>query len=92
MSVEKWIKAKTIEEAEEYHKRYNYAITNPIRRKILRLIDEGKNEEEIMLETNLTEKQLGYHLKILEWGFCIGRKGNGWVLTKEGRIIDKIKK
>lgn len=51
MSVEKWIKAKTIEEAEEYHKRYNYAITNPIRRKILRLIDEGKNEEEIMLET-----------------------------------------
>ena len=90
MSVEKWIKAKTLEEAEEYHKRYNYAITNPIRRKIMRLIDEGKGEEEIASEIGLSEKQLRYHLSILEWGFCIEKKGNRWILTKEGRIIDKI--
>lgn len=91
MSVEKWVNASTLEESEEYHKRYNYAITNPIRRKILRLIDEGKTEEEIKSALSLSEQQLSYHLKILEWGFCIERKGERWVITKEGKIIDRIK-
>jgi len=90
MSIEKWVKAKTLEEAESYHKRYNYAITNATRRKILKLIDEGKDEKEIMETLCLTKKQLDYHIKILEWGFCIEKVGKGWVVTKEGRIIDKI--
>jgi predicted transcriptional regulator len=91
MSVEKWVKASTLEESEEYHKRYNYAVTNSIRRKILRLIDEGKTEEEIMSILGLSEQQLRYHLKVLEWGFCIEKKGDRWVITKEGKIIDRIK-
>ncbi len=91
MSVERWVNASTLEESEEYHKRYNYAITNSTRRRILRLIDEGKTEEEIMSALSLSEQQLNYHLKILEWGFCIERKGDRWVITKEGKIIDRIK-
>ncbi|RLI77236.1 ArsR family transcriptional regulator [Archaeoglobales archaeon] len=90
MTVEKWINAATLKEAEEYHRRYNYAITNATRRKILRLIDEGKSEEEVMKILSLTRKQLNYHLKVLEWGFCIEKVGKEWVVTKEGRIIDKI--
>ena len=39
---------------------------------------------------SLTRKQLNYHLKVLEWGFCIEKVGKEWVVTKEGRIIDKI--
>jgi predicted transcriptional regulator len=92
MSVEKWIKAKTLKEAEEYHKRYNYAVTNPIRRSIIRLLLEGKDETEILSELKITENQLQYHLKILEWGFCIKRDGSRWVVTKEGKIVDKIRK
>ena len=91
MSVEKWVNAKTLKEAEEYHKRYNYAVTNRIRRSIIRLLDQGKSEQEIMKELNLTEKQLEYHLKILEWGFCVEKRDNRWVVTKEGKIVDKIK-
>jgi predicted transcriptional regulator len=92
MSVKKWVNAKSLEEAEEYHKRYNYAITNPIRRKIIRLIDEGKNQAEICNELNLSERQLQYHLRILEWGFCIEKSKESWIVTKEGRIVDKIKR
>ena len=91
MGIEKWVNAKTLEEGEEYHKRYNYAVTHSIRRKILRLIDEGKSEDEIVSELGLKKNQLEYHLKILEWGFCIERKGDRWVITKEGKIVDKIK-
>ncbi len=91
MGVEKWINAKTLEESGEYHRRYNYAITNPVRRKILRLIDEGKSEREIMSEIGLKESQLQYHFKILEWGFCVERKGDGWIVTEEGKIVNKIK-
>jgi predicted transcriptional regulator len=91
MGIEKWVNAKTLGESEEYHKRYNYAITNSIRRKILRLIDDGRTEKEILSELGLRENQLQYHLKILEWGFCIEQRGDKWVITKEGKIIDKIK-
>ncbi len=92
MSVEKWINAKSLEEAEEYHKRYNYAISNSVRRRIIRLIDEGKNESEIASELGLSRKQLEYHLKILEWGFCIENRDGRWVVTKEGKIVDRIRK
>ncbi len=92
MTLERWTKSESLEEAEEYHKRYNYAVTNQIRRQILRLLDEGKSEEEIMHSLSLTEKQLEYHLRILEWGFCIERSGDKWVVTDAGRIVDKIRR
>ncbi|WP_290596217.1 MULTISPECIES: helix-turn-helix domain-containing protein [unclassified Archaeoglobus] len=91
MSLEEWIKAESLEKAEEYHKRYNYAITNSIRRKILRMIQEGKSEEEIMQSLSITKKQLDYHLKILEYGFCIKREGDRWIVTEAGNIVDKIR-
>ncbi|MBO8183357.1 MAG: winged helix-turn-helix transcriptional regulator [Archaeoglobus sp.] len=91
MVAEKWVRAKTLEESGEYHRRYSYAVKNATRRKILRLIDEGKLDGEIRWELGLNESQLNYHLKILEWGFCIERKNGRWVITEEGKIVDRIK-
>jgi len=41
------------------------------------LIAEGKTEEEIIDRLKLSRRELDYHLKTLEWGFCIGRMVGG---------------
>ncbi len=80
----------SIEKSRIYHERYHKAVANPVRKEILRLIAEGFDEEKIMKKLNLTKKELDYHLKILEWGFCIERSGDGWKITKEGEIIEYL--
>jgi len=88
---ESWSKhSESIEKSREYHKRYQIAINSPIRRKILKLVKDGKNLDEIKKELSLNEKQLDYHLKILEWGFCIERDGKRVEITKEGMVVDHI--
>jgi|Deesub1362A_J573_1020465.scaffolds.fasta_scaffold00263_11 predicted transcriptional regulator len=82
----------TLEKSKEYHNRYHIAVSSPVRRKILKLIAEGRSEEEILEILKLSKKQLDYHLEILEWGFCIHREGNRWVVTKEGEIIHYLEK
>lgn len=80
----------SIDKSRVYHERYHKAVANPVRKKILRMISEGKSEEDIMSELRISRKELDYHLKILEWGFCIERDENGWKITKEGEIIDYL--
>ncbi|AAB91116.1 MULTISPECIES: winged helix-turn-helix domain-containing protein [Archaeoglobus] len=80
----------SIEKSRIYHERYHKAVANPVRKEILKMIAEGKNEDEIMEKLKLSKKELDYHLKILEWGFCIERKDGGWKITKEGEIIDYL--
>ncbi len=80
----------SIESSRVYHERYHKAVSNPKRKKILKLISEGKNEEEILKELGISKKELEYHLKILEWGFCIEKKDGKFVLTKEGEIVDYL--
>jgi len=80
----------SIEKSRIYHERYHKAVANPVRKEILKMIAEGKSEEEIMEKLNLSKKELDYHLKILEWGFCIERKDGGWKITKEGEIIEHL--
>jgi predicted transcriptional regulator len=77
----------SIEKSKEYHKRYHTAISNPMRRKILKLVSEGKSVEEIRNSLDLSPSQLEYHLHFLEHGFCIKRDGDRIKLTKEGEII-----
>jgi predicted transcriptional regulator len=85
---DKWKEySKSLEKSREYHKRYHLAVSNPLRRKILKLISEGKKEGEIRDELNLSERELEFHLKFLEHGFCIERDGDNIQLTKEGEII-----
>jgi len=80
----------SIEKSRIYHERYHKAVANPVRKEILKMIAEGKSEEEMMEKLNLSKKELDYHLKILEWGFCIERKDGGWKITKEGEIIEHL--
>ena len=80
----------SIEKSRIYHERYHKAVANPVRKEILKMIAEGKSEEEIMEKLNLSKKELDYHLKILEWGFCIERKDGGWRITKEGEVIEHL--
>jgi predicted transcriptional regulator len=84
--------SESIESSRIYHERYHKAVANPKRKKILELIEEGKGEAEIADELNISMKELEYHLKILEWGFCIEREGEGWKLTKEGEVIEYLRR
>ena len=90
----KWLEfSDTIEKNREYHERYHKAVNNPVRKKILKLLKEGKNYDEIMMALKLNEKNFEYHLKILEWGFCIERDKEDRkkiILTKEGEIVDYL--
>ncbi|WP_290902491.1 helix-turn-helix domain-containing protein [Ferroglobus sp.] len=80
----------SVEKSREYHKRYHIAVNNKLRRKILKLIKEGKSYEEILKELGISKEDFEYHLKILEWGFCIVRRGDRLELTKEGEVVEYI--
>ena len=92
-SRESWSQySDTLEKSKKYHNRYHIAVSSPVRRKILKLIAEGKNEDEILETLELSKKQLDYHLEILQWGFCIHREGDRWVVTKEGEVVHHLEK
>ncbi len=88
---ERWTEfSDSIEKSREYHKRYQIAVNSPVRRKILKMIRDGKPLNQIKDETGLDDRNLEYHLQILEWGFCIERNGNEISITKEGEVVDHI--
>ncbi len=80
----------SIEKSRIYHERYHRAVSNPVRKRILKLIAMGKDEDEIMKELNISRKELDYHLRILEWGFCIVKEEGKWRITKEGEVVDYL--
>ena len=88
---ESWSRySDTLEKSREYHKRYQIAVSSPLRRKILRLVKEGKSEAEIGKILGLDRRQLEYHLRILEWGHCIDRSDGRLEITKEGLVVDYL--
>jgi len=83
----------SIEETGLFHTRYLRAINSPLRRKILRIINEGHSTfGELQLKMNLDKAMLNWHLDILEHRFCIEKQTNQgklvYNLTQEGRVID----
>lgn len=87
----KWEKfSKSIESSRMYHERYHKAVSNPVRKSILKMVAEGRSESEIQELLGISKKELEYHLQVLEWGFCIERTENGWKITKEGEIVDHL--
>lgn len=90
----KWLEfSDTIEKNKEFHERYHKAVYHPIRKKILKMLKEGKNYDEIMNKLNLNEKNFEYHLRLLEWGFCIERDKDDkkkLKITEEGKIVDYL--
>jgi DNA-binding transcriptional ArsR family regulator len=86
-----------MEETKERHKRYLRAINNPIRRNILRSIEDGNNTIELISNaTKIDKKTLDWHIKILVDGFCIektiDREHEKYTLTKEAFVVDYLDK
>ena len=83
----------SIEETRLFHTRYLRAINSPLRRKILRLLNEGHSTvEQLQLKMSLDTATLKWHLDILEHGFCIEKQINQgnliYKLTQEGKVVD----
>jgi DNA-binding transcriptional ArsR family regulator len=87
----------SMEETKERHLRYLRAMNNPIRRTILRELKGGSTTlEELKTGTSIDEKTLGWHLDILEWGYCVEKQIKDdrayYLLTKEGSVVDYLDK
>ena len=93
-------KSKTTTNSEEetrlYHQRYLRAMNNPLRRKILRVLTNGKTSfEELAIKTGLDKFVLEWHLSILENGFCVEKESQEgklfFRLTQEGKVVNFMK-
>lgn len=84
------------EETKVYHQRYLRAMNNPLRRKILRVLNDGKiSFEDLAIKTGLDKSALEWHLSVLENGFCVEKESHEgklffW-LTREGKVVNFIK-
>ena len=83
----------SIEETKLFHLRYLRAINNPLRRKILRILNEENSTfEQLQFKLNLRKATLKWHLDILEHGFCIEKQVKQgklvYILTQEGKVVD----
>jgi len=83
----------SMEDTKERHRRYLRAINSPVRRSILRAMKEGhKTVEALSSATGIDPKSLDWHVRLLEYGFCVerrqGKDGAVFELTKEGLVVD----
>ena len=86
-----------MEETKDRHRRYLRAVNSPVRRSILRAIKNGNHTVKALSSImGLDPKTLEWHLKLLEYGFCVereqGKDGDIFRLTKEGLVVDYIDK
>ncbi len=87
----------SMEETKEFHLRYLRAVNNPLRREILRALEDGDATlETLQSKTGLEVKTLEWHLSILEHGFCVEKEDqNGEIfykLTQEGKVVDYVER
>jgi DNA-binding transcriptional ArsR family regulator len=85
----------SMEETKERHRRYLRAVNSPLRRRILRALKEGSGTlESLEARLGVDAKTLGWHLRILEDGYCVERVeedgGTRYVLTQEGLVVDYV--
>ncbi len=88
---------RSMEETKEYHIRYLRAINNPLRRKILRALKDGKAEVgDLASALGLDERTLRWHMDVLAYGFCVEKEEKDGVtlynITDEGRVVDFVDK
>jgi DNA-binding transcriptional ArsR family regulator len=87
------VTSDSIELTRLYHERYLRAMSNPLRRKILRVLKEGPASlEDLSSKTEMKDEVLEWHLNILEHGHCIEKETTSgkliYRLTQEGRVVD----
>jgi DNA-binding transcriptional ArsR family regulator len=84
-----------MEETKDRHRRYLRAVSSPLRRGILRAMKEGHRTLEVLSSaTGLDAKSLEWHMRLLEYGFCVerrqGEESAVFELTKEGLVVDYL--
>lgn len=85
----------SMDETKKYHIRYLRAVNNPLRRKILRALEEGyASIDTLQSRTGLDPWALEWHLSILEHGFCVEKEVRDettfYKLTQEGEVVDYL--
>ncbi|MCJ7632034.1 winged helix-turn-helix domain-containing protein [Candidatus Bathyarchaeota archaeon] len=84
-----------MEDVRGRHLEYLRAVSNPLRRKILRALEDGETTlETLQSRTNLDGKTLEWHLDVLEHALCVEKESRDGVvfykITKEGRVVDRL--
>ena len=87
--------ARSMEEEKEYHRRYLIAISNPVRREILTVLKDGVSTTLVLKsKTGLDEKNLKWHLDMLERGSCVEKEIRDdrifYRLTREGMVVNHL--
>ena len=85
----------SMEKTRLYHEQYLRAVSNPLRRRILKAIKDGYvTVEDLKLKIGLDDRTLKWHLDLLEHDFCVEKEINQgklvYRLTKEGKVIDYL--
>jgi DNA-binding transcriptional ArsR family regulator len=84
-----------MEGVRERHLKYFRAISSPVRRDILKALEEGEATIDVLQSRmNLNCKTLEWHLDILQQASCVDRESRGgeviYRITKQGRIVDRL--
>jgi DNA-binding transcriptional ArsR family regulator len=82
-----------MEGVKERHLKYFRAVSNPLRRDILKALEGGEATiDTLQSKTNLDGKALEWHLDILQHALCVEKESRGaevfYKITKQGRIVD----
>jgi len=79
----------------ERHLKYFRAVSSPLRREILKALEEGELTMKVLeSRTNLDCKTLEWHLDILQQASCVEKENREgeiiYKITKQGRIVDRL--
>jgi len=94
--------SKTVESSKFYHDLYLKAVNHPIRREILKIVNDSNEILEERLFNQLSEKEilkdpsiLEYNINILIKALCIEkierRDRTYYVITQAGKVVDYLK-
>lgn len=84
-----------MKDVRERHREYLEAVSNPLRRRILKALKDGEATLGVLQSrTDLDRKMLEWHLSILEYARCVEKESRGgeilYKITKEGKIVDRL--
>ena len=85
----------SMEGVKERHLKYFRAVSSPLRRSILKALEEGElTIEALEAKTNIDCKTLQWHLDILQQASCVERESRAgeiiYKITRLGRIIERV--
>ena len=94
--------SKTVESSKYYHDLYLKAVNHPIRREILRIVNDSNEILENLLFDQLSEKKilkdpsiLDYNINFLIKALCIEKVERGdrtyYIITQAGKVVDYLK-